>query len=210
MNRWIAIVVVLSSGLVHAQTKSQPAPQGSQNAPATQSASGSVATDAVPVIPGKNKIEGDTKGPARIAREVRHELLMLPYYSLFDDLRFRVTGSTVELIGEVTDPSLKSQAQNAVKGIEGVEQVVNHIDILPPNPSDDRIRHAVARAVFSADGLSRYAWEAAPTIHIIVNNGRVRLVGVVDNLGDKNMAGIQANSVPGVFAVSNELVVQGG
>ncbi len=143
----------------------------------------------------------------RLEREVRHELLMLPYYSIFDDLRYRVNGYDVELLGEVNTPSLKGDAENAVKKIEGVEQVTNHIEILPPSPADQRIREAAARRIFSFDGLSRYAWEAAPSIHIIVKNGRITLLGVVDNEADKNAAGIQANGVPGVFSVQNNLAV---
>jgi len=132
---------------------------------------------------------------------------MLPYYSLFDDLRYRVNGSTVELLGDVITPSLKSDAERAVKRIEGVEQVTNHINVLPPSPSDDRIRQAVARSIFSFGGLSRYGWEAAPTIHIIVKNGHIRLTGVVDSEGDKNAAGIRAQQVPGAFSVDNNLLV---
>jgi hyperosmotically inducible protein len=118
-----------------------------------------------------------------------------------------VNGSTVELLGDVITPSLKSDAERAVKRIEGVEQVTNHINVLPPSPSDDRIRQAVARSIFSFGGLSRYGWEAAPTIHIIVKNGHIRLTGVVDSEGDKNAAGIRAQQVPGAFSVDNNLLV---
>jgi hyperosmotically inducible periplasmic protein len=114
------------------------------------------------------------------------------------------------LLGDVINPTLKTDAEKAVKNIEGVEQVINHINILPPSPMDDRIRQQVARAVFGADGLSRYGWEAAPSIHIIVNGGHVKLTGVVGNEGDKNLAGIRANGVPGVFSVENNLVVSKG
>jgi len=172
-----------------------------------QAQQGTVTTDALPVIPGVAEIQGPNRGETRIAREVRHELLMLPYYSLFDDLRYRVNGSTVELLGDVITPSLKSDAERAVKRIEGVEQVTNHINVLPPSPSDDRIRQAVARSIFSFGGLSRYGWEAAPTIHIIVKNGHIRLTGVVDSEGDKNAAGIRAQQVPGAFSVENNLLV---
>jgi hyperosmotically inducible periplasmic protein len=116
----------------------------------------------------------------------------------------------VELLGDVINPTLKTDAERAVKGIEGVEQVVNHINVLPPSSLDDRIRREVARAVFSADGLSRYGWEAAPSIHVIVNGGHVRLTGIVSSDGDKTLAGMRANQVPGVFSVENNLVVQKG
>ncbi len=144
----------------------------------------------------------------RVVREVRHELVMLPYYGVFDNLSYRVDGGTVTLFGQVTRPTLKSDAENVVKKIEGVERVVNNIEVLPPSPSDDRIRQAVYRAVYGFPSLNRYALAAVPSIHIIVKNGRVNLVGVVANEGDKNTAGIQANSVPGVFSVTNDLQVE--
>jgi hyperosmotically inducible protein len=146
----------------------------------------------------------------RIAREVRHELVMLPYYGVFDNLAYRVDGSTVTLMGQVTRPTLKSDAENVVKGIEGVERVNNQIVVLPLSPMDDRIRVAVYRAIFSQPGLDRYAMQAVPPIHIIVDNGKVTLEGVVDNQGDKDRANIQANGVGGVFSVVNNLQVAGG
>jgi len=178
--------------------------QGNQN---STGASTNAITESIPVIPGVAEIKGPNRGETRIAREVRHELLMLPYYSLFDDLRYRVNGSTVDLLGDVNTPSLKGDAEGAVKRIEGVEKVNNQINILPPSTADQRIREATARAIFSFGGLSRYGWEAAPSIHIIVKNGRTTLLGVVDSDADKNAAGIRANSVPGVFSVSNNLFV---
>jgi hyperosmotically inducible protein len=138
---------------------------------------------------------------------VRHELVMLPYYSVFDDLSYQVDGSTVILTGDVVWPVLKSDAENAVKRISGVTKVVNNINVLPLSPFDNRIRVAVYRAVFNAGGLYRYAMGANPSIHIIVSNGHVSLRGVVDNEGDKNLAFIRANGVPGVFSVSNDLRV---
>ncbi len=194
-------VLLVVSATAQANEKGSPAGQN-------QNAQGAVSTtDAMPVIPGVAEIKGPNRGETRIAREVRHELLMLPYYSLFDDLRYRVDGSTVELLGDVVNPTLKGDAENVVKRIEGVEKVVNHINILPPSPQDERIRQQAARAIFSYDGLSRYGWEAAPSIHIIVKGGRITLAGVVDNESDKNMAGIQARSVPGAFGVQNDLLV---
>jgi hyperosmotically inducible periplasmic protein len=147
------------------------------------------------------------RGQQRIEREVLHELRMLPYYTVFDNLAFKVDGPTVTLLGQVTRPTLKSDAANVVKGIEGVEKVVNNVEVLPPSPMDDRIRRAEFRAIYGNSSLSRYAIAAVPSIHIIVKSGNVNLEGVADNQGDKNMAGIQANSVSGVFSVTNNLRV---
>ena len=145
----------------------------------------------------------------RLAREVRHELVMLPYYGVFDDLAFKVDGSTVTLLGAVTRPTLRKDAENVVRHIEGVTNVVNNIQVLPLSPMDDRIRVAVYRAIYGAPALAdRYGYRALPSIHILVNNGHVTLVGVVSNEGDRNIAGIQANGVPGVFSVTNNLVVE--
>jgi hyperosmotically inducible protein len=144
----------------------------------------------------------------RIVREVRHELVMLPYYGVFDNLEYKVDGYNVTLMGQVARPTLKSDAENVVKKIEGVEQVKNEIEVLPVSPNDDRIRRAVYRAIYGHTVLNRYALQAVPPIHIIVNNGNLTLVGVVASEGDKNIAGIQANSVSGVFSVKNELRVE--
>jgi osmotically-inducible protein OsmY len=152
-----------------------------------------------------------TSGPAseRIDREVRHELLMLPYYTLFDILKYKVDGNKVTLYGKVTRPTLKSDAEKAVKKIEGVESVDNQIEVLPPLPDDDRIRMAEYRAIYGFAALNRYAMGVLPPIHIIVDHGRVTLEGTVDSEADKNMAEIQAKSVPGVFSVTDNLVVTG-
>ena len=144
----------------------------------------------------------------RLQREVRHQLVMLPYYGLFDNLAFRLDGGTVTLLGQVTRPTLKSDAQRAVKDIEGVEKVVNKIEVLPLSANDDRIRLAVYHAVYGQSTLNRYALQAVPPIHIIVKNGNVTLVGVVASEADKNIAGIQANGVSGVFSVKNDLTVE--
>lgn len=138
---------------------------------------------------------------------VRHELVMLPYYSVFDDLGYQVNGSTVTLSGDVVWPVLKSDAENAVKRIPGVTNVVNEIHVLPLSPFDNQLRMRVYRSVFGFAGLYRYAMGAIPSIHIIVDNGHVTLKGVVDNQADKNMAYIRANGVPGVFSVTNDLQV---
>ncbi len=149
------------------------------------------------------------KGQDRISREVRHELVMLPYYGVFDNLAYRVDGGVITLLGQVTQPTLKSDAGNVVKGIEGVTRVENQIEVLPLSPMDDGIRIATYRAIFGKPGLDRYAMQAVPPIHIIVANGKVTLEGVVATEGDRNQAGIYANGVSGVFAVTNNLHVEG-
>jgi len=147
------------------------------------------------------------RGQARLQKEVRHELVMLPMYDVFDNLAFKVEGGNVTLLGQVTRPTLKSDAERAVKGIEGVERVDNRIEVLPLSPNDDRIRRAVYRAVYGTEGLDRYAMRSVPTIHIIVKNGNVFLEGAVANEGDKNLANIKAKGVSGVFSVTNNLQV---
>ncbi len=112
-----------------------------------------------------------------LSNHVRHELVTLPYFSVFDDLSYRVDGSTVTLFGEVTRPILKSSAESVVKHVEGVTQVVNNIDVLPPSPLDDQIRMRTYRAIFGYGSLQRYAMGAIPSIHIIVKNGHVTLTG---------------------------------
>jgi BON domain-containing protein len=144
----------------------------------------------------------------KIEREVRHELVMLPYYGVFDNLAFRVDGGTVTLLGQVRRPVLKADAGRVVKQIEGVEKVDNQLEVLPTSPNDDSIRLATYRAIYGQAVLNRYALQAVPPIHIIVKNGNVTLEGVVDSPNDKNIAGLQANSVSGVFSVTNNLRVE--
>lgn len=159
-------------------------------------------------IPGLMKAStGGSKADSDLGHRVRHELVMLPYYSIFDSLGYEVNGNTVTLVGQVTRPTLKSDSERVVKHLEGVDRVINKIEVLPLSPFDDRIRMAEYRAIFGAGSLYRYAMGANPSIHIIVNNGHVTLEGVVGNQGDKNIAGIRANGVPGVFSVENDLVV---
>jgi hyperosmotically inducible protein len=135
-------------------------------------------------------------------QRVRHELIMLPYYNIFDDLSFRIdpATNTVYLSGDVTRPVLKSEAGRVVQHVEGVSRVVNDIHVLPLSPFE-------YRAIYGFPALNRYAMGTLPSIHIVVDNGHVKLLGVVDNSGDKNMAGIRANGVPGVFSVENDLMV---
>jgi hyperosmotically inducible protein len=145
----------------------------------------------------------------RIYKEVRHELVMLPFYGVFDNLAYKVDpDGTVTLLGQVSRPVLKSDAENSVKRIEGVEKVVNNIEVLPTSPNDDRIRRAAYRAIYGNSVLSQYQLRAVPPIHIIVNNGKITLEGVVARQMDKTIAGMQANGVHGAFSVTNNLVVE--
>jgi hyperosmotically inducible protein len=139
---------------------------------------------------------------------VRHELVMLPYLNIFDDISFRVDGATVTLFGEVTKPVLKSDAENVVKHVEGIARVENHIEVLPLSSFDDGIRLRTARAIYGYAALERYGAGTHPSIHIIVKNGNVTLVGTVSTDMDKQLAFIRANGVPGVFAVNNQLQIQ--
>jgi len=153
------------------------------------------------------KQRSETKYRERLTKEVRHQLLLLPYYSVFDNLAFKIEGDKVTLLGQTVRPTLKSDAEAAVKSVEGVASVVNNIEVLPLSPMDDQLRRAVFRTIYGDTGLSRYGIQAVPPIHIIVKNGNVTLEGVVDNEADKNLAGLRANQVPNVFSVTNNLLV---
>ncbi len=145
-----------------------------------------------------------------VSREVGHVLALLPFYSVFDILQYTVNGYHVTLKGAVIHAELKPQAEAAVKKVEGVEGVDNQIEVLPVSPLDDQIRSAEFRAIYSQPSLDRYSWQAVRSIHIVVKMGHVDLEGIVDTQADKDAAGIAANSVPGVFSVTNNLVVQPG
>ena len=142
-----------------------------------------------------------------LAKQVRHELVMTPWYSVFDNLQYKVEGGKVTLLGQVTQPTVKNDAGSAVKHIEGVEAVDNQIEVLPPSPNDDRIRRATFRAIYSYPSLQMYAVRSVPTIHIIVDRGHITLEGSVSRESDKDAAGIRANAVPGAFSVTNNLRV---
>jgi hyperosmotically inducible periplasmic protein len=149
------------------------------------------------------------KGVDRIVKEVHHELVMLPFYGVFDNLAYKVDpDGTVTLLGQVSRPTLKSDSENVVKKIEGVEKVVNNIEVLPTSPNDDRIRRAAYRAIYGNSVLSQYQLRAVPPIHIIVNKGHITLEGVVARQMDKQIAGMQANQVRGAFSVTNNLQVE--
>ncbi len=136
-------------------------------------------------VPHSAKAQRETKSNQNLVREVRHQLLLLPYYSVFDNLVFKVDS------------------------IEGVSGVTNNIEVLPLSPMDDQLRHALYRAIYGDTVLSKYGWSSMPSIHIIVKNGHVSLEGVVDSETDKNLAGLRANGVPNVFEVKNNLAVSG-
>lgn len=151
--------------------------------------------------------EPSARAEERIQRGVRHELLMLPYVGVFDYLAYSVNGYDVTLIGQVVRPVTKSDAENAVKHIEGVEKVNNQIEVLPPSPMDDRLRMRLFRAIYGYPALQKYDLGVQKPIRIVVKGGRVWLEGVVDNEGDKNLAGLRAKTVSGIFSVTNNLQV---
>ena len=144
----------------------------------------------------------------QLNQRIRKELVTLLYYGVYDNLSFEVSGGTVILTGQVVRPITRSDAEHRVKKTEGVTNVINNIQVLPLSSFDDAIRVRTYRAVFRTDGLYRYALGANPSIHIVVNHGRVTLEGVVSNLSDSQMAFLAANGVSGVFSVTNNLRVE--
>jgi hyperosmotically inducible protein len=157
---------------------------------------------------GAAPLANDESSQDRIYRSVRHELVMLPQLTVFDNLSYKVDDGTVTLYGEVRNAVLKDEAASVVKRIEGVANVENRIEILPASFNDDRIRRQEARAIFGYESLFRYSMGVVPPIHIIVKNGQVTLEGVVNSQADKNVAGIRANGVAGVFSVTNNLEIE--
>jgi len=155
-----------------------------------------------------NRAPISDKARDRLIREVRHEIVTLPFFGVFDNIAFRVDGYAVTLMGQVTLPTLKSDVERAVKGIEGVERVDNKIEVLPLSPNDDRLRRVLFGAIYGYDRLQRYALPVIKPIRIIVKNGRATLEGVVANEMDKQLAYMRANGVPGLFGVTNNLQVE--
>jgi hyperosmotically inducible periplasmic protein len=147
---------------------------------------------------------------AWLQKEARHQLVMLPWLSIFDNLEYRVDGTKVILSGQVVRPSLKEDAARAVKSIEGVTEVDNQIQVLPPSPMDWEIRRAEYRAIYGFADLWKYAMGALPPVHVVVDNGRVTLYGVVDSQADKNLIELRAKTVPNVFSVTDNLQVAPG
>jgi hyperosmotically inducible periplasmic protein len=157
------------------------------------------------VAAGPAAPQGTAAEQAQIAKEVRHVLVLLPYYSVFDNLEYRIDGGKVTLLGQVVNPVLKDDAGRAVKRVEGVTQVDNQIEVLPLSPMDNRLRQALYRKIYSSPSLQKYEVRSVPPIHIIVKNGHVTLEGVVATAMDKQLAGLAANQVSGVFSVTNNL-----
>ena len=153
-----------------------------------------------------NRQEGSVRNFG-FTESIRKQLARLPYYGVFDNLAFELNGNTVVLYGQVVRPTTKREAERRVAKMEGVERVINKIEVLPPSSFDDSIRRRVYNAVFRTGGLYRYAMGANPSIHIVVNRGRVSLEGVVSNQMDSQLAYMAANGVPGVFSVTNNLRV---
>lgn len=151
--------------------------------------------------------EASPKAEDRIQKEVRHELLMLPNLTVFDNLAYKVNGYDITLLGQVVNPVVKSDAENSVKHIEGVEKVDNQIEVLPPSPMDSQLRRKLYRAIYGYPALQRYAMPVIEPIRIIVKNGHVTLEGVVDSQSDKDMITLRAKGVPGTFSVDNNLSV---
>jgi len=209
MKRLLPFTLVLAMG-VGAAAQTLPASQATLASPASQAAEPALASNGPVTLDYAVRLpqSGDPV-EANIAKAVRHQLLMLPHYSMFDDLEYSVQGRTVTLSGAVTSDhsQTRQDAQYAVKRIEGVDTVVNNIQVLPPNAFDEQARQRVYRALMRTGGLSQYFWAASPSIHIIVANQRVTLNGYVNNEGDKNLANIAANQVRDLFQVTNNLQV---
>ena len=145
----------------------------------------------------------------QIAKQVRHELNMIPYVNAFDYMAFTVNpDGSVTLTGAVTNPVLKSEANNVVKRVEGVQRVDNQIEVLPVSFFDNGLRVRLFRTIYGYPALQKYGVGIDKSIRIIVDNGHVTLIGVVNNQADKTIAGIRAGEVPGVFSVDNQLLVE--
>ncbi|MFI5097621.1 MAG: BON domain-containing protein [Candidatus Acidiferrales bacterium] len=158
-------------------------------------------------VPAARKQGGGEKSTEGLAREVRHQLTVLPYVSVFDHIAFTLNGNDVTLTGQVVRHTLKTEAQAAVQSLEGVGSVVNQIEELPASASDDELRRAVYRAIYEDPLLSRYAVDELPSIHIIVKNGNVALEGQVESEADKSRGTVRAGFVANVAGVRNNLLV---
>lgn len=182
----------LSTGMIAQSSQPAPAqPQGDQQAGGAQMQSEQLSQQA----------------EAALAQKVVHAIVMLPYYGVFDSIGYKLQGRTVTLTGQVLRSSLKPDAERAVKKVEGVDKVINNIEVLPPGPLDMNIRERVRQAIYSYGPLFKYANMPNPPIRIIVKNARVTLLGVVDTEADKNLCTMQANQVRDVLSVTNDLRV---
>jgi hyperosmotically inducible periplasmic protein len=157
--------------------------------------------------PAKPATNGPKPEEPQLSHEIRHQLFVLPYYSVFDYIAFRLDGDKVTLTGFVLRPTLRANAEAAVKSLEGVSSVKNLIEVLPKSPSDDDSRRAVYRAIFEDSTLQRYAVSDVPVVHIILRNGEVTLEGSVATEAEKDLASSRSAGVPGVSAVKNNLSV---
>jgi hyperosmotically inducible protein len=160
-----------------------------------------------PLAGQRTPAEKHAKTDENLARVVHHQLQMLPYYSVFDNLVFTIEGDKVTLRGQVVRPTLKENAEAAVKSLEGVATLVSMIEVLPKSPSDDELRREVYRIIFEDEVLKQYAIQGVPPIHIVVKNGAVALEGTVNSKSDKDLAEKRAGSVMGVQTLANHLVV---
>ena len=161
-------------------------------------------------LESRSRAEGESRDQAYLTKEIRKEIVTLPFYGVFDWFEYKIDpDGTVYLAGQVTRPTLKKDAQRRVEKVEGVDRVINQIEVLPLSPNDDRLRRAVYRELFNFNSpLFRYGQQPVPPIHIIVSRGRLVLKGVVANKGDSDLANIKARGVPGLFEVRNELKVE--
>ncbi len=204
----ISLLAVALLPLSPVLAQSSASPNDQPPAAAEPAQSPAQTQDPIPALPACEYAHAPVSGDERLARKVRHALVMQSQFSIWDWLAFRVNGSTVELLGSVCNPNLKGDAVNTVTQIDGVEQVIDHISRLPLSPEDDRIRHQVADAIYHSGSLMNYSWSAIPTIHIIVSGGQVWLEGEVDNQKDKDTAALRANTVSGVLRVTNNLRIE--
>jgi hyperosmotically inducible protein len=161
-------------------------------------------------LESRPRAEGEARNLDYLTKEIRKELVTLPFFGVFDWFEYKVEpDGTVYLAGQVTRPTLKKDAQRRVERVEGVDRVINQVEVLPLSPNDERLRRAVFRELFNFNSpLFRYGQQPVPPIHIIVNRGRLVLKGVVANKGDSDLANIKARGVPGLFEVRNELKVE--
>jgi hyperosmotically inducible protein len=193
----VAVVLALSFLAVAAGAQSAQPPMSNQ----------SMSNQPAPAQAPPPEAALPPEAQAKIAKAINHNVIMLPYYGIFDSLSYQLQGRTVILSGEVTNPSLKPDAERAVKKVEGVDKVVNNIEILPPSPIDQQIRERVRKTIYSYGPLFKYSRDPNPPIRIIVKNSRVTLEGVVDSEGDKNLCTLRVNQISSVLSVTNNLRV---
>jgi hyperosmotically inducible protein len=161
-------------------------------------------------VAAPNSSDNTEQSYQQVSKQVRHELVTLPYFGVFDNLAYKVEGDTVTLYGQVVRPSTRKDAERRVAKIKGVERVVNQIEVLPLSRFDDDVRINTYRMLARTGGLYRYLMGVNPSIRIIVNRGQLTLEGVVANEGDKNLAYVAARGVSGAFSVTNNLRTERG